>query len=166
LENEKSDSTDKRCVQLLNDFYICFESDEGQANPLMITTMMKLFEYKDDLNLPNRQLAVLLYQYINSVSQPEKALIWINALMDEYYKVYKQSNPLILLYEGESLINSHRQVDAHAYFMKFFEQFPKSVTAMCYIYETEPDKNLSKTWLGILKAQHPNHWMVKQYPEL
>jgi hypothetical protein len=165
LKGIKRDSTDKSCKQLLTDFYDCFESDQGQANPLMITAMMNLFKYKDNLNLPNRQIAILLYYYINSVDKPQNALIWIRSLKVEYKNVYGTTHPLIYLYEGESLINSGQSSEAYSHFIEFQKKYPQSVTAMCYIYQTETDKNLAKTWLSILKVEHPNHWIVKQLKE-
>ena len=165
LKGVKRDSSDKTCQKLLSDFYYCFESDSGLANPRMISAMMNQFKYKADQNLPNRQIAVLLYEYTNSVDNPEQALTWIRALKDEYKNVYGQTHPLIYLYEGESLINSNQRSKANEHFKEFQKAYPQSIVAMCYIYETEPDNNLKKTWLSVLKAEHPNHWIVKQYKD-
>jgi hypothetical protein len=165
LNEIKRDSSDKTCQQLLSDFYYCFESDSGQANPQMVNAMMNLLKYYADPNLPNRQLVVLLYEYLNSVDKPEQALNWIRTLKDEYKNIYGNTHPLIYLYEGESLINNKQSSKAYEHFKEFQKVYPESVVAMCYIYETEPNRNLKKTWLSFLKAEHPNHWIVKKYKE-
>jgi len=163
LKSATRDSSNKSCEDLLTAFYQCFESDQGQANPEMLNAMVNLFSYKDDLSLPNRQIATLLYNYINSVSESEIALEWIKALKTEYASVYKKKHPLILLYEGESLINAGKIPAAHTHFLHFHKEFPNSVTALCYVYQTETDQNLAQSWLSILKKEHPNHWIVKKY---
>lgn len=163
LKGIKRDSSDKTCQILLFDFYNCFESDLGQANPQMVNAMMNLIKFNSDPNLPNRQLVVFLYEYINSVDQPETALTWIRALKEEYKNIYGNTHPLIYLYEGESLINNKQRSKAYEHFKEFQKVYPESVLAMCYIYETEPNSNLKKTWLSFLKAEHPNHWIVKKF---
>ncbi|MBI5475702.1 MAG: hypothetical protein HY964_03085 [Ignavibacteriales bacterium] len=157
----KRDSSDKLCKILFDDFYDSFESDEGLGNSKITKATINLFRYSEDTLLQNRQLAELLYGYINSVSKPDTALEWIRVLKEEYPKVYGQLHPLILLYEGESLINSKRINEAHQHFLDFYKLYPSSVMAMVYIFETETNPALSKTWLSILKRQHPNHWVVK-----
>jgi hypothetical protein len=163
LKGVKRDSSDKTCQHLMNDFYYCFESDSGQANPLMISASISLFKYRSDVHVANRQLAVLLYEYINSVEEPKQALIWIRALKKEYANIYGHTHPLIYLYEGESLINDGQITQAYTHFREFQKVYPTSIVALCYIYQTEPDDNLQRTWLSVLKATHPNHWIVKKY---
>jgi len=161
LKNVTRDSLDKKCEVLFTDFYDSFKSNEGQANPKMITATINLFKYQNDTTVENKHLAILLMKYINSVSEPEKALIYIQALREEYPKVYGHMHPLILLYQGESLINAGRKSDAYKHFIEFQKEYPNSIMAMVYIYETETDKNLSLTWLSVLKKLYPEHWVVK-----
>lgn len=163
LLSTQRDSTDKTCQQLLTDFYNSFESDEDQPNSLYISAMVNHYKYLDDLNLPNRQIVILLYYYqINPSEKPENALIWIKALEKEYQNIYGQTHPLIYLFKGLSLINIGQIPEAHAVFIEFQKNYPESVTAMCCLYETEPDKIRADSLLRILKANHPNHWMLKQ----
>jgi len=162
LANVKRDSTDKTCKLLFDDFYDSFDSDAGMMNPKIMTATINIFKYKSDSQLPNGQLAVLLFQYDNAVSDPEKALKWISALKQEYKNVYGRSHPLILLYEGESLSEANRKEEAHAHFMEFLKEYPQSVIALVNAYGGEKDENLKKMWLDKLKSEHPNHWAVKK----
>ena len=161
ISTAKRDSTDKACKLLFDDFYTSFESDEGLANPKFLSATMKLVTLKSDTSFANNYLLVFLQRYVNSTSEPKKALLWIRALKDEYPKVYGNIHPLILLYEGESLINDGQTDVAHKHFMDFPENHHNSVMAMVYVFQTERDKNLAKTWLSVLKSLHPNHWVVK-----
>jgi len=161
LENVQRDSSDKRCKLLFYDFYNCFESDEGQVNPKMIDATLNLFKYQSDPNFPNKQLIALLFGYEQSGSDPEKALKWIQALNDEYRTVYGTSNPLILLYKGESLEQAGHKEEAYTHFRSFLKEYPQSVMALVNVYGTETDEKLAKIWFDKLKSQYPNNWAVK-----
>lgn len=166
LKNAKRDSSDKTYQQIFNSFYECFESDEGPDTPKMLINLKKMSKLMNDSNIHNGQLAYLQVGYIKSLKNPKNGLIWMKALKEEYFKVYNTSlNPFILLYEGEALINAGLQSEAHKHFIEFQKSYPNSVTAMCYIYQTEQDDNLAQTWLSILKKEHPNHWIVKKYKD-
>jgi len=165
LLNVKRDSTDKRCKLLFYDFYNCFESDEGQANPKMVNATLALYNYQSDPNFPNKQLALLLWNYGLAASDPEKALKWIQALNDEYKNVYGESNPLILIYKGETLEQGNHKDDAYTHFRMFLKEYPNSVIAMVNVYGMETDANVAKQYYDQLKSLHPNHWAVKNLKE-
>jgi hypothetical protein len=162
LKDVRRDSSDKTCKNIYDNYYESFESDEGLKSKKMGVAITSMFQCKLDPNSPNRQLVLLLEGYMNSISTPEKALAWIEAMKKEYKNIYKTEHPLILLYEGESLINGKRAADAKAHFNRFLKAYPKSVMAWVYIYKMETDKRLAQTWLSVLKAEHPNHWVVKE----
>jgi hypothetical protein len=161
ISTAKRDSTDKTCKLLFDDFYNSFESDEGLVNPKFTSAMMKLVTLKSDTSSVNNYLLVFIQRYIDSISEPKKALVWIRALKKEYPKVYGNIHPLILLYEGESLINDGQTDEAYKHFMNFHESYHNSVMSLVYIFKIERDKNLAKTWLSALKSLHPDHWVVK-----
>ena len=161
LENVKRDSTDKTCKLLFYDFYNCFESDQGQANPKMINATISLFNYQSNPALPNKQLVILLFQYIKVAAEPEVALKWIQALNDEYKSVYGETNPLIMLYKGESLEQANHKEEAYTHFRVFLKEYPQSVTALVNVFGTEKDEKLRKVWFDKLKNQYPNNWAVK-----
>ena len=163
LKYPRREFTDKTCEQLLNDMYECLETDAGPDNPRMAMLLQDMNRFKDNKELANRQIALLLSNYLNAISEPQKAALWVRALKDEYYTVYLRPNPLILLYEGENMVRLGRRSDANAFFLKFRDMYPQSVNAACYVYETEPDKELARAWLKKLLADHPNHWKVKKY---
>jgi len=165
LQNVKRDSTDKRCKLLFYDLYNCFESDEGQMNPKMVNATLTLFNYKSDPNLPNKQMVLLLWNYTMAAHDYDKALKWIQALNDEYRNVYGESNPLILLYKGETLEQGGHNQEAHTLFMAFLKEYPQSVNALVNVYVTETDGKLAKRYYDQLKSQHPNHWEVKNLKE-
>jgi hypothetical protein len=165
LSNVERDSTDKKCSKLFSDYYESFESDEGLSNHRMDSAFIRTFQYVSDPKIKNKQLVMLLNGYRESISEPKKALVWIRSLKEEYFKVYNKVHPLILLYEGESMINKGDDQDAYNHFTKFQQKFPNSVMAMVYIYKTEKNKSLSKTWLSVLKKLHPDHWVVKTLKE-
>ncbi len=162
LKDVKRDSTDKTCQLLFDDFYESFESDAGIGNPRIITATMNQYKYKTDISVVNRQLVLILQKYMDSLSDPKTAIYWLKCLEEEYIKVYGKVHPLILLYQGESLINSKNKAEVHKHFIDFQKRFPKSTMALVYIYKTEEDENLAKTWLSILKAERPTHWIVKK----
>ena len=162
LKDVNRDSSDKVCKSIFDNLYESFESDEGLVNKKMGLATSDLIDYKMGIKSINRQLALLLDGYMNSLSDPTKALKWIAAMKKEYANIYHTSHPLILLYEGESMINGKRAADAYKHFEGFLKLYPKSVMAWVYLYKMEPDKRMAKTWLSILKSQHPNHWVVKE----
>lgn len=162
LENVDRDSSNKDCQNLMTEFYNGFESDEGRSNMMMHIYTMILIKYVADSTVVNRQLAVLLYNYTLAIDKPEEALVWIRALEKEYKSLYKQNHPLIYLYEGESLINNGQYEKAYKKFTEFYQKYPDSIVAQCYLYTTENDENHKKTLLEELKNNHPNHWIVKQ----
>lgn len=161
LANSQRNPNDSACRMLLDDFYQSFESDEGLGNPKMISASMKLYDYSHRKDMPNRQIALFLEGYMNSISKPEDALKWVRALKDETIAIYGERHPLTYIYEGESYMNARKGDEARAVFSEMNDKYHNSAVAMFYIYKLETDKRLKGTWLSVLQKLYPNHWLVK-----
>ena len=84
LARTQSDSSNKVCQKLFDDIYDSFESDEGTANPRLIKSMQSLMQLQGDENLPNHELAALLYKYFRSVPSPDSAVKIMDELLMKY----------------------------------------------------------------------------------
>lgn len=157
----KRDSTDKTCQILFNSFFESLESDVGLIESKITNSISNFFKYQADSKIANRQLMTLLQNYMDSQSDAQASLLWIQLLNEEYKNIYGKENPLLILFMGESLIKAGMDNEAYNYFIKFHNQFPDSTMALAYVLITEKNNALAEKWLIDLKVYHPNHWIVK-----
>lgn len=71
-------------------------------------------------------------------------------------------HPLIYLHTAETLINLNHSDEAKTYIDLLLGQDPDFIPAQAYAYRLEDDRAKAAERLTKLKAEHPNHWIVKQ----
>jgi len=165
-QDAQRNASDSACKIMLDDFYASMESDQGLANPKIMSATTKLYDYSHQKDMPNHQIAALLVGYLDALSKPNDALKWIKALGEETIAVYGSRHPLTYIYEGENYMNARKGQEARAVFSELDKYCIKtthrnSAVAWFYIYQLETDKRIKQTWLSVLENQFPNHWLVK-----
>lgn len=163
-DNSKNRSKKDNITSTFNLAYESFQSNEGpNINQKLKESINKLYEFKENINAENRDLAYLfLFYQIYNQYFPEQSLNCINLLMKEYTSRYDKIHPILLLYKAETLINLKKEQDAKQIIAELRKVDPNFIPAKAYEYRLETDKEKAKILLKDLKEKHKNHWIVKQ----
>jgi hypothetical protein len=110
----------------------------------------------------NRDLFYGLFQYYYNAEFPELAFKILSQIEIDYEARFGTVHPLILLHLAESLINMDEPARARVIINRLLQIEPDFVPAQVYRWQLEPIPALRQNWYNQLKAEHPEHWIVKQ----
>ncbi len=160
--NSKNKTNNDNITPIFDLTYESFQSDKGLKNKKIKKSLKSLNEFKDDINIENRDLAYLFHFYQSySGYYPEQSLICIELLTNEFEKRFEKIHPLLLLYTAETLINLGDDESAKTVISKLREVDPIFIPAKVYEYQLEKNEKKSEALLKDLKGNHPKHWIVK-----
>jgi hypothetical protein len=161
-----ADSTNRskkdNITRIMDELYQAYQDDEGPADRLIGVNQM-IAAFFPDNNIPNRDMAYLLYFYMKyNQALPEQSISALNMLTQAFQDRFNKIHPLILLYSLESHINMGDKKGARDILKELKKVDPEYIPGMVYDYQLEEDLMKAKTKYDELKKKYPNHWFVKQ----
>ena len=147
-------------------FDVAIENFNGEINPytsgLHYQFLEKLLVSVSDPDMPNRDIIYALYDYYNHGDQyPWVALQAINYVNKTTNDRYKKDNLLFYLHTMESLINFGYSDRAIPLMKELVEKWPEFIPGLVYRWQLEKDASKKEEYYKDLKANHPEHWIVK-----
>lgn len=162
------DSSDKRILVLLDNLFL--ESLQSNDNTFSESTLTSLRNFNEDENLPNWHVFYLYMFYQSFVADatrnpdlanPELQLWLIETLTEEVESLFNVVPKVVAIYKGEALLATGQKSKAIEHFDRFSIIYPDAIPIKVYRFHLESDFKKKEKMYNQLKANHPNHWMVK-----
>ena len=167
--NTKVSAADRTFYTILDQMYEqALQADSGDVDEQILLAYQ---QFTSDVSLANRHIAVLFdtYQTIlretasKGIQPPGDICIpLINQVAEACMDLYGSVPAIVNIYQGEALERAGEVDKARAHFKKSLKTYPNSIPIMVYNCELELDSAKKKALANQLKAQHPEHWMVKE----
>jgi len=161
---ETSDSGNNNIEEVLDRAFAQFNSDENPydsgSHLELVNNIVKVIA---DSEYPNRDLYYALFSYyLFGNNYPWEALQSLDYLSQKYRARYGDFHPLFYLQTIESLINGGYKKEAKPLIDDLLEISPEFVPGHVYKWQLEEDSLVKEKLYSDLKANYPDHWIVKQ----
>jgi hypothetical protein len=163
-------SKDSTAFRLLNKIYeTTMQSDQNDYADSAVSNLLN--KYRTNISLPDRNIIYLFDSYrritLDASKQKQKppaeiCLSIADELSNECMKAFGKIPTIVAVYKGEAMLNSSLYSVAHQHFKTWLTYYPNSVALQVYDYKMEENKAEKERKRNLLKANHPNHWMVKE----
>jgi len=164
-KNSKIDSSDKKVYALMDDFF--YENLQAETPQLSQKTISTFNSLMVDSTIKNQHLLALFLFYQNHISEsmqtgktnPQFQVAVIEALSNEYKKIYQRVPVIIYVYQVEAY-NSNKQIDkVKETLLEAREAYPDAVPLKVYQFLAIKDDQVKEDLL----QNHSNHWLVKSF---
>jgi hypothetical protein len=155
-------SSNNNLQQFLDNGQKMFNGNDNPYTNGAITAYITMFTSRYSVSTDNRDLFFGMLEYYSFAEYPALALMLISELAIRYEERFGSTHPLLLLHTAESLINLGNSEYALIFINDLLSISPDFIPAKVYSWQLERDPAIKQRKYTELKANHPNHWIVRQ----
>lgn len=111
----------------------------------------------------NRDLFYAFFLYYYTIqNSPETDLLLLNSIEADYAQRFGTVHPILLLHTAETYMNMGNFDKAGEFVRRLLEARPDFVPGKVYSWQLETNLPEKQKKYNALKAEHPDHWIVRQ----